>query len=1640
MRRALLFILLFGSGMALLVMFDRLNQEPENHMPAGRESPLDRALVDTQTVEVSGYTKMEFFDAETGLVFREFEASDLQPKGQGMVRPYLATGLTILEYIQGSGDLLRRVNAESADLVLDLGGGLGGPQLGGGSKIQLHQVRLEQLRDLPQAPLTVTAPEILAELDSQVYRANNEYQVKVVGEGLTAEGSGLFFDARAGHLEFPMGGTVDLLRTGIRRGVLSTAVGTPLVLKQQGGERGERFEITADGPSVLVLVQEQELQLDAEYLHVETRAGESGVEVSRIIARGPMVVTRGADRFGGIGATVQFESDGSVRFEVASKPWFSFGDGATADAPALVTMTGEGVLWAVDGPDELLFGLDGEGEFAGPGGSRLEAQDGFTGTLAGDRGSVDLDLRGEVFMGQEGLEVFTSNAHLLAMGGDELEVRLQTGEPLQIISNVGGEPTGSLTAVGGADLILEKGELQVIQALGVQAETFGGQEGSLSCDELKNLSADFLNFDAKGKVSWQTSDGSGFADRMVAKGDQIELFGLPGQKAQLAWRDEGTQIAELEAMRVVASATHLEAWDEVRVDLVLAPAQLGMGCAHTRIDQVGQDFHWRAEKVTDGLWTEGETVIALEAGTLEADWSRIEQEDGSFISQASLVQVQEDVRAHITQGNTVNVQADSLTMIPGQSVTLNALPGRQITARGLLPATGFPFTVHGTLMVVQQDEVRLQGVKGVLEGALLPLSPGAPKAADHLRENSDFAANLFVLTRTSLELEGEAYLESADLDGNPLTLTADRISSGYDLPPDRARPGPSNIHFINAEGNVRAAYGGLARFEADELLVDHERVILRGSPLLARSEGVRFETTEATFGLADYLLDAEAGIIRQGPAWSLAFSGAAGVRTGPDLMQTISGLVHVNFDETSRADYMSIWLHPSRWRAMIHERLWGMPLDLDFEGLIAESPDLQETDLVNNTFQRLARGELAAFVRAFHLWGSVEVASQGVRSARAEEAYLDLEGRRGWLKETELGFEIEVRGKKERLRAFAGRLDSLPSGGLVASDATLTACNHEIPHYVIETEDLRLEPRADGNWKFGVSGNRLRFPGGFGLPLPGIGSVVLDEAGSFEGFEDGDGKIRTIQNIFLSSTARFGTALGTEGATDIGSLGQGVATVFGFDKTKAKGQWKYEGAWLGSRGPLLGMGLLLRENESGPSQDDVYWLNLWARGIHDQGEDRGVLRVEDGTESDTRLWLNARGRYPFDSRQWIDAVVNYQTDPGVQSEFYEREYLDYEERDTYLHWRKARDGHYFSAKVSDQGNSFRSAVLERPAVGLYRGAAEVGRVLDHSLSYSASVDAAYLERHEGDLDFEPAFLGLDGNPDGLGDRRVMRVDTIHELALPVGLGESGVIAVPTLDLQATSWDRSVNDNQTVGRAGVFAGLEMGGSWARISNTSATSLSPFISHREELWIDEEVGQIVQFDSLDQPIGGSRSGVGLRLRWTRPVSNDRMDFDLGLERLHGNPQSAAQLDTARFLGSLGTTAFGIPVGIRHDGRYLFDEGETAYSKSVFAIKPVDWFEFQLVHDRGNQANLDTLYEAITYRGRITLDAKWEVDALAQHAIFGGGSLRSELLLRRIGHDFIFEVGIFHREGEGSGIKVDLAPLLGWTRPRVSILSPR
>ena len=176
----------------------------------------------------------------------------------------------------------------------------------------------------------------------------------------------------------------------------------------------------------------------------------------------------------------------------------------------------------------------------------------------------------------------------------------------------------------------------------------------------------------------------------------------------------------------------------------------------------------------------------------------------------------------------------------------------------------------------------------------------------------------------------------------------------------------------------------------------------------------------------------------------------------------------------------------------------------------------------------------------------------------------------------------------------------------------------------------------------------------------------------------------------------------------------------------------------------------------------------------------------------------------------------------------------------------------------------------------------------------------------------------------------------------------------------------------------------------------------------------------------------------MRWRRPSRDDQLDLELGLIQHVDRPLDAPDLEAGRALARLQTTVSGVPTGLLHDGRYGLDGGATAYSATTFAVRPVDDLELQLSHNRADDPTAaGALYEAITYRGRITLGPKWEVDLLTQENIAGEGALRSEAVLRRLGHDFVLELAFSNRAGEGSGVSINFAPLLGWRRPRVSIL---
>ena len=70
---------------------------------------------------------------------------------------------------------------------------------------------------------------------------------------------------------------------------------------------------------------------------------------------------------------------------------------------------------------------------------------------------------------------------------------------------------------------------------------------------------------------------------------------------------------------------------------------------------------------------------------------------------------------------------------------------------------------------------------------------------------------------------------------------------------------------------------------------------------------------------------------------------------------------------------------------------------------------------------------------------------------------------------------------------------------------------------------------------------------------------------------------RPVENLRLGDYARGGLSVGAAVRSDIGKFGRRLARFVGFDRKKVRGKWYTEAAYLGDRGPLLGLGLELTE-------------------------------------------------------------------------------------------------------------------------------------------------------------------------------------------------------------------------------------------------------------------------------------------------------------------------------------------------------------------------------------------------------------------------------------------------------------------------------
>ena len=382
---------------------------------------------------------------------------------------------------------------------------------------------------------------------------------------------------------------------------------------------------------------------------------------------------------------------------------------------------------------------------------------------------------------------------------------------------------------------------------------------------------------------------------------------------------------------------------------------------------------------------------------------------------------------------------------------------------------------------------------------------------------------------------------------------------------------------------------------------------------------------------------------------------------------------------------------------------------------------------------------------------------------------------------------------------------------------------------------------------------------------------------------------------------------------------------------------------------------------------------------------------------------------------------------------FERDFLRYEERENYLHWRKAEGADFAAAQLKLRAGDFRNEVEERPSLAYSHGLAPLFEAGGRPVLYQASADFGSYRRREGSGNtispFDPIF------DTSLGTRKLMRFDTRHRFELPTRIADGGVNAVPFMQLVGSSWSEGVNPGDSPHRGAVSAGLELSTTlWSREKGGAIHTVAPFISLSGDLWSETGEGEAIPLDSIEDPLPGDHVDLGLHSRWNDQGTGEAVDLSL-FGRYARDTETVLPLEVlTEYFGEAG----GVPFAIQHDGRYDLEAGDTLYSRSAIGFEPADNISWELGFHQGKDALGAQLFEAASVGSRWRISPKWEAEARQTFSLIDSEELESRLTLRRFTHDLIFDLQLSERLGEGgSSVSFSLSPVVGWSRDRLGVL---
>ncbi len=1144
-----------------------------------------------------------------------------------------------------------------------------------------------------------------------------------------------------------------------------------------------------------------------------------------------------------------------------------------------------------------------------------------------------------------------------------------------------------------------------------------------------------------GSADFSAGEGKGDA-RTTFAGDELTLDRsespelLPGERlrtlrAQVNGNVSGSITAEGETL--VLRCARFSAENRVRlVTGVEAPLELGSlfiaeGAVHV-----------------DSLTKDGE--LALDCERFEVERTARDVESG-FRQLTANGNVRFQGRFGAERARDIGGECEVFVFDSGRRGSMEAAPHGRVLVRGLDPEGKSPYRLTAERVdfeLTDDDVLRLRALRP--EVRML----GLRARAEHFTADD----------QTGITLSGSVRLSGATSAQVPFTLEAEEVVLvGRRQPQAEGADVEDQLDGLFARGGVDFRLSDSMRARGQRLAVRRANGLLRleGVPASFEMGATRLETEWVEFdpvlqvlvatGRGRMLTQAETpGASAPEEGWTLSFLSASTLLELDSVILVVQEPVfHATlFESALRASWAIFWLN--------REALEGSGRrDELFEGLrrtLASMKTVRERAGLADILALFQSPELAGVLREVYFEGPVEVLADGELLARADAIYLDAASHHGWLARATVNMGAQFLGQRqEKLVIRADWLRLSGDGKLRADHATVTSCSFDEPHVRVVTGDLRIEPivgQGKEHYRLLLEDNRVELYDWITIPLPTIDVATDDEFKPL------------LPTLSIADSARFGTLLGfafTRPADNVGELFDSIARPDGHaagepgpvagepgapppkPRSEVDANYKVDGSYLGSRGALLDLGLEIEAKQD-------YWFDLYLGLVLDRGEDRGFVRVDPDDRGSLRRWLRSQAYFDQGKSAWSFSYSE-QSDAAVQSEFFEGQFMRYERAENYVQWRRSSDEYFVQGSAKVRVDDFRTQVEELPALSVYRGRAPLLRLGQLSLLHTGDASAEYLRRRVGrdphspfetPASFNDVDVGDFGSLDGLGEREVLRVDSRQALELPVPLG-AGWKLTPFVSARASAWSEGVEDGDDPTRILAEAGARLGATfWKRVGG-KLHQLAPFVEYRAELERQDENGTPVENDVVDRLLSGDFLRFGSRGRFWNSGENSTLDLDLiatyAKDRSDLQPDGWLPLEV---FGRLLLDPYGHEFELFHDARYDLENSRTAYSLVSLGTHFGEEWGVQVSHQRGLDADAQPLFEAASVSGLYRWSEKWEFEARESFSLLENQGLDTKVVLRRYGHDIVFELENSVREGEGSSFGISVKPRFGYRPPRV------